>query len=343
MPWINNARIATIFAVVFLHTAATGVNKTPPGTVPWWVMNVGDSMVRWCVPVFVMISGALLLDPNKQESLTLFYRKRLARILIPTLFWSMFYLLWLVFKSNLPGRDPVTLTDLLWRAVSGNSYYHLWFLYMLSGLYLFTPFFRKIVAQSSLTELCILTGVSMLTAATAIAFQHGKSTDPGMFASWFLFFIPYFIFGHIITRITRPPPTWLLWTLFTASSAATAIGFYYESIHGLWASGDLFSGSDYFYSYHSVTVIPMSASVVCLLQKWRRPIVSSQTAQRIALLTLGIYVIHPAILEGLAMFNITVLRWTPLCSMPMIATLVFLISLLAAVAIHQLPGVRRLI
>lgn len=92
MPWIDNSRILAIFAVIVVHVGAKVVGENTIGSEYWWYGNIFESLARWCVPVFVMISGALLLDPNKKEDLLTFYRKRLHRIFIPFLFWSVIYL-----------------------------------------------------------------------------------------------------------------------------------------------------------------------------------------------------------------------------------------------------------
>ena len=84
MIWLDNSRILAVCGVVFLHVAAGVVLGHEVGTGDWWFGNVYDSVVRWCVPVFVMISGALLLDPGKKEDLSTFYKKRLARVLLPS-------------------------------------------------------------------------------------------------------------------------------------------------------------------------------------------------------------------------------------------------------------------
>lgn len=112
MIWLDNSRIIAIYAVVFLHVSAGVVIGNDVGTEYWWVGNVYDSAVRWCVPVFVMISGALLLDPNKQEDLATFYTKRLSRILVPIIFWSAFFLAWAFLKGAMKGNE-LTVVDLL--------------------------------------------------------------------------------------------------------------------------------------------------------------------------------------------------------------------------------------
>nr|WP_308217632.1 acyltransferase family protein [Paenalcaligenes niemegkensis] len=92
---LDTARWLAALAVVLLHCAAVPLTRAlDHGSVDWQWANVYDAATRWCVPVFVMISGVLLLNPDKQESVKRFYLRRARRILPATLFWTVFYLLW---------------------------------------------------------------------------------------------------------------------------------------------------------------------------------------------------------------------------------------------------------
>src|SRR3546814_17201773 len=84
--------------VVILHVAATRFGTFDD---QWWASNFYDSLARSCVPLFLMITGVLLL--GKQESLPAFLSKRFARILPPLLFWSLFYMTWNTLKGEQYG------------------------------------------------------------------------------------------------------------------------------------------------------------------------------------------------------------------------------------------------
>src|SRR3712207_2098915 len=90
--WVDNLRIVAAFAVVVIHVSSGVMDEQATGSTNWWIGNLYNSMMRWCVPAFVMVSGLLLLDPSKNESIRLFYRKRTRRVLVPLLFWTMFFL-----------------------------------------------------------------------------------------------------------------------------------------------------------------------------------------------------------------------------------------------------------
>ena len=86
--YISNLRNIATFSVIFVHAAAIYVlNFQNISLESWRIANFLDSFVRFCVPAFLMISGALLL--NKEEDITVFINKRLKRVLIPFIFWTV--------------------------------------------------------------------------------------------------------------------------------------------------------------------------------------------------------------------------------------------------------------
>ena len=87
-------RVTATLAVILLHAAGDllySFDKNDLLNSYWWTGNVIDSCVRWCVPVFVMLSGSLLLNPNKEEAIGEFLKKRMMRVLVPFVFWSVIY------------------------------------------------------------------------------------------------------------------------------------------------------------------------------------------------------------------------------------------------------------
>jgi surface polysaccharide O-acyltransferase-like enzyme len=103
------------------------------------------------------------------------YTKRLSRILIPIIFWSAFFLAWAFFKSAVKGNE-LTVVDLAKMLLSGKPHYHMWFLYMIISLYLFTPFFRKVVAHSSKKELLVFIAIAFVLAMLNYAYGAPRKT-----------------------------------------------------------------------------------------------------------------------------------------------------------------------
>ena len=67
-------RLFATIAVIILHVAAS-MSSFNYSTSDWMAGNIYFSLTRWCVPVFIMLSGILLLDPSKEYSNKVFFQK----------------------------------------------------------------------------------------------------------------------------------------------------------------------------------------------------------------------------------------------------------------------------
>lgn len=308
MVWVDNTRILAIFAVVFLHVAADvviGVGNF--NSSQWWIGNIYDALVRWCVPVFVMLSGALLLSDDKTESLPEFYKKRVARLLVPILSWSIFFLAWTFLKGLVRGNAP-SLLSLSKNLLFGNPYPHMWFLYMIVGLYFITPFVRTLVRHTSRSEIIFFVIILFGISAVNSAYDSLYAKNTTLFINWCVSYLPYFILGHLIAKSDWEPKKIIVLLVFALSVLLPALGCFL-----LGKSYGLEKGL-YFYSYLSITVIPMSISIMFLLKKLNIPILNIPSASRLAGLSLGVYLVHPVILELLGHCGIYVLKFNPLIS-----------------------------
>ncbi|TCU99134.1 surface polysaccharide O-acyltransferase-like enzyme [Paracandidimonas soli] len=140
---IEFIRVVACFMVVLLHVAASGFSEFGDA---WWPSNFLDAFTRVCVPLFLMVTGALLL--GRREPLRLLLRGRVLRLLPPLLFWSLFYVGWRAWRSDEPFVLPQALASL----PAQPSSYHLWYLYALVGITLFLPFLRLLWQHAGETE-----------------------------------------------------------------------------------------------------------------------------------------------------------------------------------------------
>ena len=331
MAWLDVARVAAILAVVLLHTAASVVSLAPLGSAAWWAGNGYDALVRWCVPVFVMVSGALLLDVRKAESLATFYRKRAARIALPLLFWSAVYILW----NYRHAWDQLGPAAVLQSVARGWPHYHLWFLYMLLCLYLFTPFLRVVAWHTPRRDLWWLVAALFVLAGVNEWHRVATGGGAGLFINWFLSYLPYFFCGYLLRTAQRDVPMPWLAAVFALSVAATAAGCY-----GVGRAHGLDKGL-YFYGYLSATVIPMSLSAMLLFKRCTWEGAWARGAQQLSQLTLGAYLVHPILLESLRGAGLQPEQGGALWSVPALAAVVFAGSLGVAWVFQRLPLLHR--
>lgn len=337
LEWIHALRSLAVLAVVAIHTAAPVMASSEIGSFDWWTGNAVNSVLRWSVPFFVMISGALLLAPGKEEAISAFYAKRASKILVPLVFWSVFYTLFVSFKS-LVKAEPTTISQLLINLAHGVPYYHMWFLFMIAALYLVTPFLRIFTKHATDREVLHLMGLMFaLSVLNEIYLALTSSLSNQFFPTRFLQYLPYFLCGHYFQRkASRLPKR----TLIAATSLAmvfTMVGTFGLSSTFNWSIGQ------YFYTYSSITTIPAAICLFHLLKNIQLPKRTHSMIRAVSGFSFGIYLIHPVFLEMFSYLGHGPTAVTPVVSIPLLTTVVFLLSCVAVGTISRIPFLNRII
>ena len=181
--------------------------------------------------------------------------------------------------------------------------------------------------------------VFLLFVFAVINFSYQKfyAGENKLFINWFLLYLPYYLSGHLLRVMYKKLPGIVLLSIFSAAIAGTAIGCYLLTITAGLGPGF------YFYGYLSITVIPMSISVMLLLRGWSIPIINRAITKKAALLTLGIYIIHPVFIDIFKLAEIDYMKYNPVLAVPVFAIAIFILSFFIAWLIYQVPYLRRTI
>ena len=129
-------RVASMVGVVYLHTAAGALRQL--GTPLWHFSNLLSSLATAAVPLFFMLSGALLLSHPRTAELGTLFRRRLPKVLIPLLAWSGVVI---ALAGVLSG--PQAALDKLIPLLNTPVMVPYWFLYALVPIYLVSPLLKK--------------------------------------------------------------------------------------------------------------------------------------------------------------------------------------------------------
>jgi surface polysaccharide O-acyltransferase-like enzyme len=178
--WPDLIRVVAIFLMVVLHISALYVPLWhEQSQFSWWGANLIDSFSRMCVPLFIMLSGSLLL--GKEDSIKTFYSKRLSRLLKPWMFWGFIFGV----VNMLQGNEVSSVK----RLIVGTFWSGFWILPVLLGLYLVTPFFNYLIKKFNKYFFVIYLLVMGVLLTTGIPF-------PLYFEYSF-----YFILGYVLTKV----------------------------------------------------------------------------------------------------------------------------------------------
>ncbi len=296
LPHADAARALAISLVVILHIAAALVDRGyASGRLDWWVANLVDSVARIGVPLFVLVSGSLLLDPQRNETLPVFFRKRFVKVLIPLLGWSVIYIAWRIIYEG----DSFTLQQAFLAVIENTVAYHFWFLYMILGLYLVVPLLRIFTrtAEEKDYKYFIITWFIAVCLPPFLARFFGITLAD--FWVIVIGFSGYFVGGYFLShaKFSLRATRWAL-VIYSISLLVTILGTYLL----LRQNGQYDS---YFYEYLSPNVILMSLSAYFLL-RWlpyeriyqRMPGLGRLVALLCAT-SFGVYMVHVLLLAVL--------------------------------------------
>jgi surface polysaccharide O-acyltransferase-like enzyme len=337
--WVDYVRIIACFSVVILHSTAPFLlkyNDLP--LMHWMVGNVYDSVVRMCVPLFFMISGYLLLEKN--ESIAVFYKKRLGKIVPVLTNWSFIYIAWAAFYE----KNSQIIFRSFYSLAFSPAYYHLWFLYAITGIYLYVPILRTITKNCDINTLYYYLILWFLAVSIIPIGEEITGLNSEVDFLSISGYSGYLVIGLLLGKKTLTKKT----AMITAFACLFFVFFTAMMTYALTIHNGRYSG--YFCGYLTPNIIILSASVFLLIKYTVEtlPFFSNKRVVRvvrsISAATLGIYLVHPIFLSilgnGNSKFFLSVFEGNPLCSIPLISTIVFLLSYLSTILLKRLPIVR---
>lgn len=222
-------RVIAIFLVLWQHSNECYYIGDGGSLVKDVIPTVGiiDSYARVCIGLFVMISGYLLL-PNKLPT-GQFFRRRFTRVLFPWIFWCIVFAFYLVAKNG--GGIMQILTHIAHIPVNfGTEVGHLWYVYMLLGLYLIVPIITPWLRSCSKRELQFYLAIWGIT--TLLPYLHEVWPEmwgecywnPTPMLYYFTGFAGYLVLGYYI-KAYGPLNKLLSWVLVIVGFVATVLIF----------------------------------------------------------------------------------------------------------------------
>ena len=269
---VDLIRTVAIVGVILLHAAndLTVQKMDWFEIIRWNTVDFYQSIGRLGVPLFLLLTGALLLQPSKlTEPLGVFFKKRLARIGLPFIFWGAIYFAWDFLVVHNINNQPITTSNIIQGVLTG-PYYQFWYLYLLLGLYILTPILRVIIAHASRDIVKYILVLWFLGAAVTpvIALVTPLHLDTNVLT--ITGYVGYFILGAFLLTVQVSRSRLALY--LTVGVALTALGTYV--IAATVGGGEMY----FFQGYLSPTIILAACSLFLLLIAIQTPS-SVQTAQ----------------------------------------------------------------
>lgn len=143
--WIDILRVIAMISVIAIHVISNTIYTFHIEGQALSIYQILLSIFSFSIPLFVMISGLLFLNPKKKMDTKKIITKYCGKILFLILFFGTIFVMieeYYVNKTIFVGLDTLLL-----RILSSNTWEHMWYLYIILGLYLITPILRILTAN----------------------------------------------------------------------------------------------------------------------------------------------------------------------------------------------------
>ncbi len=283
--YLDVLKSMAIFAVVLLHQSGTDVRNMTLDNFTWMANNVYFTISHFGVPLFVMISGALLLSSTKDHDILIWYKKTLLRIVLPLFIWSVIYY---VYRTPL---DHLSLNVFLFKFMTDKISGHFWFLYMILGIYLSLPLIRaalKNIDNKTLSILLFIWFILYIISPMTNYFFHIKINIQEYMIS---LYIGYFLLGYLLHKIQITYKTYLIAiVIFAIGIISTVLGTYFLKISFAKLIGVLWLNNSlpiFLVTISIFIIVKYHFFHIMAIDKWWKKLVVS-----ISISSYGIYLIH---------------------------------------------------
>ena len=336
MDWL---RVLATIAVVTIHVSAGYVAVLDANNVSRWMAgNLFESISRASVPIFVMISGALLLKGTKDISVGEFLQKRASKVIIPFVAWSAIFYAYGAYAGYFPVSLKQGIKHFLTDTIGG----HLWFLYMIVGIYLITPLLKIFVKNAKKREIEYFLILWLYASVVVNLAKYYYPINFNIELFYVTNYVGYFLLGYYLSNfdISKKWRNISYIGGFVGFISTFFITYYYT----VKANGQL---EQFWYGYFAPGVVLMAIGLFVFFkyafQKSERelPLLFRFINQA----SLGIYILHFFLLNNLLymVFPKVNERVHAILAIPINVTITIVLSLIITLVLQRIPVVKKLV
>lgn len=321
-------RAAATVSVIILHVCGGMMWALTPDMWEFKWLASADTIVHCAVPLFLMLSGMFLLSPEKSVSLTAIFKKYILRLVFAYMVWSAVYA---VSIAYLNGTLSTGGFSNLWQLFFDGRY-HLWFIPMMIGVYLTTPFFRGITEKKDDDLLRYVVVVLMLF---LVVYPKLADTLPNLHnvllrinPSWFGIHAAYFFLGYFFSRVKVTKLgkyVWLgvlgisaVWLVYSVYSGSVELGTLDES---KW------SANQPSMVIYTVAVFMLFRNFGDVVERFPKLLLFLRKISEVSFI---VYLCHDLFSTTLAYKGYHALTWHPVISVPVLTGAIFVASMFTA-------------
>ena len=281
-----------------------------------------EHLLMWAVPCFLMVTGALLLQPARQIGPGKLFGKYMKRIALALVCFTLLFQI----LDVVMGDESSILTGWLSDLFQGHSWAHVWYLYLMLGIYLMIPFYKMIANQADLKQIWALILIMVLF-VSVLPRAALAGLECGFYIPTQIIYPVYVFAGFALYERNLP-----LWAAALMAAAATAV---------IVVLSITVPGKEEFFGYDSIFVVAQSLGLFSLMLRIKLP--AGGFLQSLDDCGFGIYMIH---MIGVRF----VMKWVgfdpfahgPVICFAVMVLLFFAVSYAVAYLLRQIPKLNLL-
>ena len=331
-------RIISIFLVVCIHSnvVVLGVGQVSPY---WCAIALLQPLILTAVPLFFMVSGALLLSQKKEESISDHLKNRVGKQLVPFLVWSVVYIVAKAVISG-TGLSVSSFTGI----IEEPAYYQFWFMYPLLGIYLLLPLLKPIVKicdKKKIEYFLVLNFIFSYAVPVFSKYVLKSEVSPHIDLVLCEGYLGYFVLGYYLKEYHREVKLSKATALLLIGAVLT-IAVAVRECYLVYQTGAGYMGHAYL-TYMTPRFVLMCAGIFLLLQnkKYNLKEKSTNALTTISVLSIGVYYIHMLVLTVIEKIGFAGESNPLILVGKIIAT--YTASLIGALIISKIPVVRKIL
>lgn len=331
-------RLMAMMAVIWVHVGGMETDTLPPADPGCRWLIFLKSVMTWEIPVYVMISGRFFLDPDRQMPFSKIV-KAISRLVIAFAVWNIVYQAYYILAGFYTGLN--------WKGIISQALigpYHFWYLYMITGLYLITPFLRRIAAdrQLSVYFIGLFLLFSLLNRYITVLPFIGPTLSQmlgHMHLNFVLGYAGYYVLGCYLRRYPLSDRQEMI--LYIAGGALILLG----AGANTWQSVRDGAYNEWYTHYTAPNTAIAAAAVYTLFTKRISRVRFSEKTigwiEKLSEYSFGVYLIHALVVALFEQAGLTPVRLHPLLSMPLITLLAFAVTASLVALLRKIPHVGR--
>lgn len=326
--YLDILRIVACIFVIGVHVSANQINDTDTRSFDWQVMNLLNAVSITAPAVFIMLSGAIFLDPDFEIPMKKLYGRHILRMAAAYAFWCCLYTLIPIVRYY--DFSLETVKTFFLSVLTGTPMYHMWYVPMMIALYIIVPLLRPMAEKKNLCRYYLLLYmIVQLIIPTILKFSVPyKRIFESLYGKIPYILITgytgYFILGRYLSKeeLDRRKR----YALYIAGLLAIAVSVGIDGVLAFRYKIPVLTMNDIFTINHFL----FAAGVFVAFRYFPWKIRHKRIVAGLSKLTFGIYLIHVLVMEGLFdlcpfLYSLPAIVWIPLVTLATFCVSAFLI------------------